>query len=168
MTALVVLSALLVGAVAMVTVSCLRTASRLRRLQRRCRVADASLRTHLANRSAIALRLASVADTAAARDLLAAAGRARAASADAGSRGEWSAESDLTRALRQVSSLGSPEQALVSMVEDSQRLASMARRIHNDGVALAGPLRQRRRSRWLRLEGHQHSARMIEFDDGMR
>jgi hypothetical protein len=143
---------------------CAWTATRLDRLQVRCEAAEAAVRTHLLRRSSVAVELATtrVAEPRSSALLLDAAARARDARGDEA----WMAESGLTHAVRLVGLPPADSEPLVALLDDAQRRAAVARRIHNDTAASALDLRARRRVRWLRLAGRSRPPTMIEFDDG--
>ncbi len=146
------------------------TATRLARLHKRCESAEAVLRAQLACRARTVTRLAraGLTDHASAMALLDAAGRAHDAHRDGGGDLPWVRESELTRVLRVAALPGPDEEPLVRLVEESQRRASMARRIHNDGAAMAEALRRRPGVRWRRPGASTPPPAMIEFDDGNR
>lgn len=163
-----------VGLMLVLTAWCRWTVTRLDRLQQRCGAAEAALRAHLARRSSIAVDLAAagLSDPTRASALIDAATRA-------GTRGDgcggcdggggeprWTAESELSQALQLGVLESCRDEPLVGLLAQTQRRASIARRIHNDGAASSMALRSRRRVRWFRLAGDSAAPTMIEFDDG--
>ncbi len=160
-----------VGLLLVLTAWCGRTVTRLDRLQQRCAAAEAALLTHLARRSSIAVDVATagLSDPARASALIDAATRAglRGAGFDGGGEPRWTAESELSRALQLGVLDNRRDEPLVGLLTQTQRRASIARRIHNEGAASSMALRSRRRVRWFGLAGDSAAPTMIEFDDGM-
>ena len=146
------------------------TAGRLDRLHSRLEAARAALDAQLFHRSGVALEIAAGEglDPATALVLLDAAHSARAA----GPAEREAAESDLTKTLdavfadpAQVAALRSaPERGeLLDELASACRKVEMARRFHNDMVASAIDLRQRRIVRWLGLAGPAAVPAMVEM-----
>ena len=160
------------------------TAGRLDRLHKRIDTAQGSLDLLLARRSAAVLDVAGsgLVDPAAAAVLVDSAHTALAEGAsgfpEAGLGGStarrWLAESDLSKALREVfddpEDLPDPrdapeEYALVDALAGICQRVEWARRFHNDGVRACRAVRKLRLVRWLRLAGRTAWPQTVEMDD---
>ena len=151
----------LVGALVVLTAGWFMwTATRLDRVHLKAETAEATLRTSLARRSAIAIELAStgLVDPASAVLLMQAAAAARDAAPD-----DWQAESDLSETLRALQLDRCAAEAgdcafLGDELREAGRGAAIARGVHNDLAARALALHHRRRVRWFRLAGQRRAA----------
>ncbi len=148
-------------------------AGRLDRLHARVETARASLDAALVRRSSVALELASsgLLDPATSLVLADLAHNARSAGQD-----RELAESELTRALREVfsqpdfrSSLEGREDAgeLLGELESTAHQVFLARRFYNDAVAVTVAARRRWLARLLRLAGGAPMPGFFEIDDSL-
>lgn len=160
------------------------TAGRLDRLHKRIDTAQGTLDLLLARRAAAVLDIAGsgLVDPAAAAVLADSAHTALAEAASStpeaglgvsGGR-RWLAESDLSKALREVfddpddlpDPQDSPEEyALVDALAGICQRVELARRFHNDGVRACRAVRKLRLVRWLRLAGRTAWPQTVEMDD---
>jgi hypothetical protein len=182
-TGWVLLVALVVVAVLIVLYLSM-TAGRLDRLHKRIDTAQSTLDLLLARRSAAVLDVAGsgLVDPAAAAVLVDSAHTAL-AEGESGSSGaglgasagrRWLAESDLSKALREVfddphdlpDAQDAPEEyALVDALAGICQRVELARRFHNDGVRACRAVRKLRLVRWLRLAGRTAWPQTVEMDD---
>lgn len=152
------------------------SAGRLDRLHHRVESSRAALDAQLARRAAAALEAAPVLDPATGLLLTEVAAEALGAAED----GEASlavleeVENDLTRALNaafadpdDVVALRADPLAAESLDVLGQAClrVQLARRFHNDAVAQAQRVRNKRVVRWARLAGHAARPQMVELDD---
>lgn len=169
----VVITILVVVAVAIVGVYVSWRAGRLDRLHARVDGARASLDAALLRRSSVALELASSGLLDPATSLLLATAAHDARSADGG---QELPESDLTRALRAVfgqpdfrSSLAGRDGAeeLLTELESAAHRVFLARKFYNDAVGATRAARRRPLPRMLRLAGRAPLPEFFEIEDSL-
>lgn len=154
------------------------SAGRLDRLHHRVESSRAALDAQLARRAAAALEAAHVLDPATGLLLTGAAAEALAAAEGAppSTAVLEEVENDLTRALAAAFADADDVAALrtdplsgetLDLLGQACLRVQLARRFHNDAVAQAQRVRDKRIVRWARLAGHAARPQMVELDDSV-